>query len=60
MIEIIILILFVRIFLNDCDVVVVGCTELPLIIKQEDYQVPILDTLDLYYKKAVDFALSDI
>lgn len=40
-----------------CDAVVVGCTELPMIIKQEDYAIPILNTLDLHCEKAVNFAL---
>jgi aspartate racemase len=40
-----------------CDAVVVGCTELPMIIKQEDYDVPILNTLDLHCEKAVNFSL---
>jgi aspartate racemase len=37
--------------------VVLGCTELPLLIKNEDYAVPILNTLDLHCEKAVDFSL---
>jgi aspartate racemase len=40
-----------------CDAVVVGCTELPLIVKQEDYSIPILNTLDLHCEKAVNFSL---
>lgn len=42
-----------------CDAVVVGCTELPMIIKQEDYDIPILNTLDLHCEKAVNFSLID-
>lgn len=40
-----------------CDGVIVACTELPLLIKQEDFQVPILNTLELHCEKAVNFAL---
>ncbi|HBI16768.1 MAG: Aspartate racemase [Candidatus Moranbacteria bacterium GW2011_GWF2_34_56] len=40
-----------------CDAVVVGCTELPMIIKQEDYDIPILNTLELHCQKAVNFSL---
>ncbi len=42
-----------------CDAVVVGCTELPMIIKQEDYDIPILNTLDLHCEKAVNFSLEN-
>jgi len=42
-----------------CDAVVVGCTELPLIIKQEDYDIPILNTLELHCEKAVNFSLEE-
>lgn len=41
-----------------CDAVVVGCTELPMIIKQDDYDIPILNTLDLHCERAVNFSLS--
>lgn len=40
-----------------CDAVVVGCTELPMIIKQEEYNVSILNTLELHCEKAVKFSL---
>lgn len=42
-----------------CDAVVVGCTELPLLIKQEDYSIPILNTLELHCEKAVNFSLEE-
>lgn len=38
--------------------VILGCTEIPLIIKQEDTPVPLFDTLELHVKAAVEFALS--
>lgn len=41
----------------DCDAVTLGCTELPLLIKQEDYKTPILSSVELHCQKAVDFAL---
>lgn len=40
-----------------CEGVILGCTELPLLITQKDYQVPIFNTLDLHCEKAVEFAL---
>jgi aspartate racemase len=37
--------------------IVVGCTELPLILKQKDVSVPLYDTLTLHIDAAVDFIL---
>jgi len=37
--------------------VILGCTELPLLIKQADCPVPVLDTTMLHATAAVDFAL---
>lgn len=42
---------------EDVDGVILGCTEIPLLIKQNDCQVPLLDTLELHVKAAVDFAI---
>jgi len=39
--------------------IVLGCTEIPLLIKQEDSQLPIFNTLKIHAKAAVDFALKD-
>jgi aspartate racemase len=36
--------------------VILGCTELPILIKQEDCPVPIFDTVLLHAKAAVEFA----
>jgi aspartate racemase len=38
--------------------VVLGCTEIPLIIKQADLQIPVFNTLEIHAKAVVDFALS--
>lgn len=38
--------------------VILGCTEIPLLIKQEDSPVPVFDTTLLHATAAVDFALS--
>lgn len=38
--------------------VILGCTEIPLLIKQEDSPVPVFDTTRLHAKAAVDFALA--
>ena len=37
--------------------VILGCTEIPLIIEQSDVSVPVFDTAELHAKAAVDWAL---
>lgn len=37
--------------------VVLGCTEIPLLIKQEDVSIPIFDTTSIHAKGAVKYAL---
>jgi aspartate racemase len=37
--------------------IVLGCTEIPLLIKQEDVSLPVFNTLQIHAKAAVDFAL---
>ncbi len=37
--------------------IVLGCTEIPLLIKQEDVDIPIFNTLEIHAKAIVDFAL---
>ncbi len=37
--------------------VIPGCTEIPMLIKQEDTSVPVFDTTFLHATAAVDFAL---
>jgi aspartate racemase len=37
--------------------VILGCTELPLLINQEDCSIPLFDTTVIHAKAAVDFAL---
>lgn len=38
--------------------VILGCTEIPLIVKQADYALPLFDTTTLHAEAAVDFALA--
>lgn len=38
--------------------VVLGCTEIPLLVKQSDCSVPVFDTTAIHAAAAVDFALS--
>jgi aspartate racemase len=37
--------------------IILGCTEIPLLIKQEDITVQIFDTTYIHAEKAVEFAL---
>ena len=37
--------------------IILGCTEIPLLIKQEDCPVPVFDTTDIHTRAAVEFAL---
>lgn len=37
--------------------VILGCTEIPLLIKQKDVQIPIFDTTKIHAEKAVEWAL---
>jgi aspartate racemase len=40
------------------DGVILGCTELPLILKQQDTSMVLLDTLELHTQAALDYALA--
>ena len=39
--------------------IILGCTELPLLIRQEDVDVPVLSTTDLHAEMAVNFILGE-
>ncbi|OCL26673.1 aspartate racemase [Orenia metallireducens] len=43
---------------NGAEGVILGCTEIPLLIKEEDSIIPIFNTMMLHAKKAVEFALA--
>ncbi len=38
--------------------IILGCTEIPLIVSQQDYRIPLFDTTTLHAEAAVDYALS--
>jgi aspartate racemase len=42
-----------------CDAVVMGCTEIPLILEQQDVEVPLLDSTRLLAKAALEEALRE-
>lgn len=39
--------------------IILGCTEIPLIIKQEDIAIPVFDTTEIHSKAAVRYAIGD-
>jgi aspartate racemase len=39
--------------------IILGCTEIPLLIKQADSKMPLFDSTLIHAKYAVDFALSE-
>ncbi len=43
---------------QEAEGIILGCTELPMLIKPKDFDLPLLDTTYLHAKKAVDFILS--
>jgi aspartate racemase len=43
-----------------CDAVVMGCTEIPLILRSEDFEVPLLDSTRLLAKAALEEALRGV
>lgn len=44
---------------NGAEGIVLGCTEIPLLIKQDDLPVPVFNTTQIHARAAVDFALAD-
>ncbi|UCG70811.1 MAG: aspartate/glutamate racemase family protein [Thermoplasmata archaeon] len=42
---------------NGAEGVVLGCTEIPLLIKEKDADIPLFDTTTIHAKAAVEFAL---
>ena len=39
--------------------IILGCTEIPMLIKKDDVDIPMFDTTLIHSKAAVDFALAD-
>lgn len=40
------------------EAIILGCTEIPLIIKQDHCDIPVVDTTDIHAKSAVNYALT--
>ena len=47
-----------KLILQGADGLILGCTEIPLLVGQEDVKVPLFDTTDIHSKAAVEFALA--
>ena len=45
-------------FENECDGVILGCTELGLLIEQKDINIKLFDTTVIHAKKAAELALN--
>ena len=44
----------------DCaEGIILGCTEIPLLVRQDDSQVPLLDTAIIHAEAALEYALRD-
>lgn len=43
---------------NGAEGVILGCTEISLLVKPEDSQIPVFDTTEIHAQKAVELALS--
>ena len=43
---------------NGAQGIVLGCTEIPLLITQKDSHLPVLNTLEIHAKAVVDFAIN--
>jgi len=39
--------------------IILGCTEIPLLINQEDYKIPLFDTTAIHAKTAVEYAIGE-
>jgi aspartate racemase len=46
-----------RLHTEGAEGIILGCTEIPMLIKQEDCAIPVFDTTLIHAKYAVDFAL---
>ncbi|HMG14996.1 MAG TPA: aspartate/glutamate racemase family protein [Saprospiraceae bacterium] len=49
-----------KLILQGAEGVILGCTEIPLLISQEDSSIPIFDTTLIHANAAVDFALLEL
>ena len=48
-----------KLYARGAQAVILGCTEISLLIKQDDTQVPLYDTTAIHAESAVELALAD-
>lgn len=48
-----------KLVLNGAEGIILGCTEIPLLIKQKDVNIPIFDTTTIHAKAAAKYALKE-
>ncbi|MEP3208916.1 MAG: aspartate/glutamate racemase family protein [Maribacter sp.] len=48
-----------KLMVDGAEGVILGCTELPLLISKSDVSIPTFDTARIHVEKAIDFALAD-
>jgi len=44
---------------NGAEGIVLGCTEIPLLVKQKDVKIPLFNTLEIHADAVVDYAVGD-
>jgi aspartate racemase len=44
---------------NGAEGIILGCTEIPLLVKQKDVTIPLFDTTTIHAKSAVEYALKE-
>ena len=44
---------------NNIDAVILGCTELPLVIHQSDTSLPLLNPIEIQCKEAMDYVITE-
>lgn len=45
--------------LRGAEGIVLGCTEIPLLIKQKDIEIPVFDTMTIHALAAFEFAICE-
>jgi aspartate racemase len=43
---------------NGAECIILGCTEIPMLIGQDDFTIPVFDTTKIHSKAIVDYVLS--
>ena len=49
-----------KLYTRGAEGIILGCTEIPLLIQQKHTDIPVFNTLDIHANAIVDFALSEI